>query len=398
MTKLWDTTTNNNNKSSTTTAATNQQPRPQSVAVIGAGAVGCYYGARLWQAGHDVQFYARTTTTTTTPSLPTTTAKKVDLTIESIDGNFVLPDWPVVDDTRAMRPAPDWILVTLKSTALSQLPSLLRPLLQQQAKEGGARRHTTNILTLMKGLVDDDLVTLLQQELYGDEEGDTSSFLDCCRTLYGGLAFLAAHRTSPTHVQHVFAGPIAAGVVTSHVSDATARHELEQLWQPVPTVPCQWESNVRVGRYRKLLWNLPFNSISVLMGGLSMEEMTSDPSLLHLVKCAMEETLAIAVADCGTNDNDALSSDHVNRILAMAATMGDFLPSTTIDFLEGRPMEVEYLFTKPLERAQALGVATPHLWSLVQMVQALERQREQKQQEQDCQPDDYKSDNSKKNQ
>ena len=65
---------NDNNKNNPQVSSTH---RPQRIVVLGTGAVGGYYGARLWQAGHDVRFYLR--------SLPQSSTS--GLRIESIDGD-----------------------------------------------------------------------------------------------------------------------------------------------------------------------------------------------------------------------------------------------------------------------------------------------------------------------
>ena len=213
----------------------------------------------------------------------------------------------------------------------------------------------------------------MQQATGQELREEDSTSLNCCRTLYGGLAFIAANRIAPGYIQHLSAGPIAAGIATSAIDPTTARQELEQLWQPVPTVPCQWEESLLVGRWRKMLWNLPFNGISVAMGGIPTDEIVSDPSLRALARQVMHETLAIERAECG-NDNDcALPESQIEAMFTLTDSIGSYRPSTMIDLLEQRPMEVKYLFQKPVERAWALRVATPHLDTLVAMIEARQR-------------------------
>ena len=74
----------------------------------------------------------------------------------------------------------------------------------------------TKILTLMNGLVDDDVIRLLKQAT--GQSVDDNEPLQCCRTLYGGLAFIAANRTAPGAIHHLSAGPIAAGVASTQLS------------------------------------------------------------------------------------------------------------------------------------------------------------------------------------
>lgn len=347
--------------------------RPQSVAVIGAGAVGSYYGARLWQAGHHVQFYARRGQRTDGSSA-FDALKQKGMSITSIHGNFEIPadKLQVFDSTEAMQPTPDWILIGLKSTALSAIPDLILPLLLPSDTN---TNNKTNILVLMNGLVDEDLIHHLKQAT-GQSTDDPKEPLKCCRTFYGGLAFIAANRLGPGKIHHYYAGPIAAGVASTQVTgdgtcpDTTVRQEIQSLWQPVQAVPCQWEDNLLLGRWRKMLWNLPFNGISVAMGGIPTNEIVTDPGLRALARHVMQETLAVAQAECGPA---SLTDSHVEQMFAITDGMDAYRPSTMIDLLEKRPMEVLYLFRKPLERAQALGVPTPHLFTIVTMIEALQR-------------------------
>ena len=165
---------------------------------------------------------------------------------------------------------------------------------------------------------------------------------------------------------------VLSGVVSTQTTLPNARSELQALWHGVPAVPCQWEEDLRTGRWRKMLWNLPFNGISVAMGGIPTDEIVGDAGLRALARAVMEETLAVAVAECGPEEC-ALNSSHVDAMFALTDSLGSYRPSTMIDLLERRPMEVEYLFRKPLQRAQALGVPTPHLYTLVTMIEALQR-------------------------
>ena len=320
--------------------------------MIGSGAVGSYYGARLWQEGyHQVQFYLR-------PGAAFDESQRKGFQIQSIDGDFVLPpeDLCLVNSTFSIQDKPDWIILALKTTALSAIPDLILPLLSEKAK----------ILPLMNGMIDQELIRLLK-EATGQTDDDE---LKCCRTLYGGMAMIAANRVAPGEIHHLFGGPISVGIASTQTSAETAKHELLSLWQPITTVECNWEDSLRLGRWRKMLWNLPFNGVSVAMNGIPTDEIVTDPGLRTLSRRVMEETMAAAVAECGEG---SLDQSHIEGMYTFTDAMGSYRPSTMIDLLERRPMEVEYLFRQPLQRAQALGVDTPHLFTIVTMIEALQR-------------------------
>eukprot|EP00977_Amphora_coffeiformis_P022478 scaffold10892_cov163-Amphora_coffeaeformis.AAC.9 len=325
--------------------------KPQTIAVIGSGAMGSYYGARLWQEGqHQVQFYLR-------PGAAFDESQRKGFQIQSIDGDFVLPpgDLCLINSTFAMD-KPNWIILALKTTALAAIPDLILPLLSEKVK----------ILPLMNGMIDHELIRLLKEATGQTDDGE----LQCCRTLYGGMAMIAANRLSPGEIHHLFGGPISVGIASTQTSAKIAKQELLSLWEPIKTVECNWEDSLRLGRYRKMLWNLPFSGVSVAMGGIPTDEIVQDPGLRILSRRVMEETLAIAVAECGEG---ALDQSHIEGMYTFTDSMGSYRPSTMIDLLERRPMEVEYLFRQPLQRAQALGVDTPYLFTIVTMIEALQR-------------------------
>ena len=108
------------------------------------------------------------------------------------------------------------------------------------------------------------------------------------------------------------------------------------------------------------------------MGGIPTDQIVKDPGLRALARLVMEETLAVARAECGSPD--VLNESLIDSFLALTESMDvSYRPSTTIDLLERRPMEVEYLFRKPLQRARALGIDTPHLHTVVTMIEAWQR-------------------------
>ena len=246
-----------------------------------------------------------------------------------------------------MDPA-DWILLCLKSTAMSDIPSLLEPLLQPN----------TRVVAIMNGLVEDDLMQLLPPQT----------------TLYGGMAFICCNRIQPGHVHHSFKGSLSAGLAygTDPLADRTA---LEELWGPTP-VQLDYEEPLLRGRWLKNLWNLPFNGISVAMGGITIDQVVQDPGLRKLAYRVMDETLAVANAELterGYAPNQLIPKETLETMMGFSDSMGAYQTSTMIDLVERKPMEVHYLFREPLKRAQALQVPTPHLETLVWQIEALQR-------------------------
>lgn len=124
------------------------------------------------------------------------------------------------------------------------------------------------------------------------------------------------------------------------------------------------------------VWNLPFNGISVAMGGITVDKIVNDPGLRRLADLVMDETIAAANADLASNGIDEafyLGDKDKKRMFDLSDGMGPYRTSTMIDFVDKNPMEVEYLFRKPVDRAADLGVPVPHLDTLVAQIEAFQR-------------------------
>lgn len=333
-----------------------------SVAIVGAGAVGGYYGARLWECGaFDVKFHMR--------GEHHMESKRSGLNVTSIHGDvFIPPDkLQAFSDTKDLGKV-DWIIVALKSTSLKAIPALISPLLQP---------GKTKVIAIMNGLIEADLIQLLQE--YNGEDAD-DEYLHCCGALYGGMAFLCSNRICPGCINHTYAGLLSGGVA-AHSPNFTPEEALEafrQFWSLVDKVETQVEKSLLSGRWRKNVWNLPFNGISVALGGITVDKIVTDPELRALADKVMDETIATANADLARNGlghSFHLGKKDKEQMFALSDGMGAYRTSTMIDLVEGNPLEVQYLFREPVARANELGVPVHHLETLLAQIGALQRLR-----------------------
>jgi 2-dehydropantoate 2-reductase len=251
-----------------------------NVAIVGAGAVGSYYGARLWEAGHAVTFYMR--------GEHYESSKRDGLSVTSVDGDIRIPadQLHTVNDTSAVTTPVDWVLVALKSSSLEAIPDLIYSMLSPD----------TRILVIMNGLVEDDLIRMLKERA-SETDLEPGEPLQCCRALYGGMAVICVNRLAPGRIDHSFAGLLAAGVACSRTEDPRQdQTAFEDLWAP-SLVKTDYEACLLRGRWKKMIWNLPFNGISVAMGGITVDRIVTDPDLRGLVDLIMDEVIATANAD-----------------------------------------------------------------------------------------------------
>jgi 2-dehydropantoate 2-reductase len=288
---------------------------------------------------------------------------------QSVRGNIFIPpnQLQVFNDTNDMGTV-DWVICALKSTGLDAIPGLIYPLLNNQ----------TRVLNIMNGLIDDDLLTMLAK--YDGQTDPSNHQLTCCAAVYGGMALLCSNRVAPGHIDHSYAGLLSAGVAAATSSETVASDEhhqaaFEALWHPAD-VDVVYEPSLLRGRWKKNCWNLPFNGISVAMGGVTIDIVVNDPGLRKLAYTVMDETIRIANEDLkqsGYDETWYLGDAEKKQMMDLSDAMGPYKTSTMLDLVERRPMEVQFLFRKPLERADRLGIQAPHLETLVALIEAYQK-------------------------
>jgi 2-dehydropantoate 2-reductase len=292
-----------------------------SVAVVGSGAVGLYYGGRLAEAGGDVRFLARS---------DFSEMKRHGLRAESADGDFSLPDVRVFRRPEEIGPV-DLVIVAWKATANGALAETLPPLLH-----GG-----TQVLTLQNGLGNCEAIA----EIVGAER------------VCGGLCFVCINRIAPGVIRHTAGGRLTVGEfskgVPGRAEGIAARFREAKI--PAAAVP-----DLAAAQWEKLIWNVPFNGLSVAEGGVATDALLADPNIEGEIRELMHEVVAAARAQ-GIYLDEALVEKNISR----TRPMGPYRPSTMIDFTEGRELELGPIWEEPLRRAGAAGVAMPALEKLL---------------------------------
>lgn len=304
-------------------------PSSPRIAVIGAGAVGGYYGARLAQHGHEVHFLLRS---------DYHSVKQSGWTVQSIAGDFSLSPQQthVYDDPHKMPPA-DLVIVTLKTTSNPRYEPLIRPLL----------KDSTAILTLQNGLGNEDRLA----SLFGNAR------------VLGGMAFVCINRTGAGQIHHIDHGMIRLGEFRDP-STPRAR-EIAKMFNE-SKVPCEVLDNLIAGRWGKLVWNVPFNGLGAVLD-LTTDQLLAHDDGVQLVSALMREVVAGARA-LGYE----LPDDLIELNLARTRTMGAYQSSMQIDRRAGRSLEIESILGEPLRQARKAGVSTPALEVLYQMARLID--------------------------
>lgn len=291
---------------------------------MGAGAVGLYYGGRLAAAGEDVRFLLRA---------DYGTACRDGLKIESVDGDCALPEVRAFRSAEEIGPV-DLVIVAWKATANAALAEVLPPLLH----EG------TQVLTLQNGLGNCEAIAAIT----GAER------------VLGGLCFVCLNRLSPGFVKHTAGGRVSVG---EFVSDGRGRAaEIVRRFKAA-RIPAVVGEPLAEAQWKKLVWNVPFNGLAVAEGGVTTDVLLANPATEAEIRALMAEVIAAARAQ-GLDLSDGLAEQNIEQ----TRPMGAYRPSSMIDFVEDREVEVEPIWAEPLRRAEAAGVAMPRLRNLLERI------------------------------
>jgi 2-dehydropantoate 2-reductase len=231
----------------------------------------------------------------------------------------------------------DVVVLATKATSNDQIRKLISPLVTG---------HTA-ILTLQNGLGVEEPVA----EVVGPE-----------RTM-GAICFIGCIRTAPGVVECSFPGLMVVG---EFGRPATARtHALANLFQHAG-VKCEAQNNLEEMRWRKLVWNVPFNGLAIAAGGVTTDVLLADEGLRSLSRRLMEE-----VVDAATKFGHAIPRSFIELQFERTTQMHDYRPSSLIDFEEGREVELEEIWGEPVRRAKSVGVPVPRLEMLYWLLKRL---------------------------
>lgn len=288
---------------------------PFRIAVVGSGAIGCYYGAKLAGAGGDVHFLMRG---------DASEIRQTGLRIRSQDGNVQVSNVQHYASTAEIGPA-DLVLIAIKATSNADLLHLVPPLLHGK----------TMLLTLQNGLGNEEFLA----ENFGAER------------VLGGLCFVCLNRVSRGAIEEYGHGHLTIGEFEG--GPLTRTHEVADLFKRSGVVSRVLE-NLALERWRKLVWNIPFNGLTIISGGIDTAAILADEDLRALALALMDEVIAAANA-CGYPLPAEAALEQIKRTEAMGA----YKPSTLIDLEAGRPLEIEPIWGEPLRRALVAGARAP---------------------------------------
>jgi 2-dehydropantoate 2-reductase len=291
------------------------------ITIVGTGALGGWYAGLLAEAGHEVHCLARS---------DHEVINRDGLTLRNKGTQRIVRVASAAPEASAIGPC-DLVVVTLKSTSNHALARLLGPLL------GPA----TLVVTLQNGMGNvEALAKLLPAE-----------------RIVAGLCFVCINRIAPAVIDTTLAGYVRMAAAVGPINPAVER--CVEIFAAAG-VDCQAEASLEAVLWKKLCWNIPFNGLSIAAGGITTDLILADRALNERAYLLMKEVQAAAVAR-GHGFEDA----HIKRQFVVTVGMGPYRPSSLIDFMEGRDVEVEGIWGEPLRRGLASGVAMPETQRLI---------------------------------
>lgn len=302
-------------------------PSSGKIAIVGAGAVGCYYGGLLARAGRDVRFLMRA---------DLEAVKAGGLTIVTRGETVKLPDVKAFGSTEEIGPC-DLVIVALKATANAALEELLPPLLGPE----------TVVLTLQNGLGNEEFIS----DRWGAE------------WTMGALCFVCLNRTAPGVIEHYDHGTLSIGEFRR---PSSPRAEAIASAFRGAGIEATAVENLVTERWRKLLWNIPFNGLAIAAGGATVADVLADDDLRLLSRQLMDEGL-----DAARRLGHVIPDEFADWQIERSYSMGAYKPSSMLDWEARRPVEVEAIWGEPWRQGTAAGASMARLETLYRLLKKL---------------------------
>jgi 2-dehydropantoate 2-reductase len=294
------------------------------IGLVGVGAVGGFYGLMLHQGRGDVHFHLRSNFEKVKEDGFSLVHHLPKLKQEEIK------NLPIYKDTSSIGIC-DWIIIATKATVNDQIIDLIRPMVDKK----------TSFLTLQNGMGNVENIA----QAYGED-----------RVILGGLCFTCINRTEPNRIESLLPGYVQFGQYGGLLSEKGS--SLVDAFKRAG-VKVRRAQSLDEALWRKLCWNVPFNGLSITSGGI-----TTDLILSNDVLRERAHRLMIEIQEGAQAYGIMIEDGFLEKQFQLTEAMGAYQPSSLIDYLAKKPVEVEAIFGKALYRGQSKGVEMKELSKL----------------------------------
>lgn len=294
------------------------------IAVLGAGAVGCYFGALLARAGHAVTFIGR--------AAHVEAINARGLVLETAKGRETIAARAAID-TRHL-PTPDIVLVAVKSGDSEDAARAL----------AGRVSGETRILSLQNGV---------------DNAERMAAILG--QSVIPAVVYVGTEMAGAGHVRHHGRGELL-------ISASPASAALAEVLRSAQ-IPTTVSDTIATALWSKLIVNCAYNALSAI-GQIAYAPMMATEGTRDVIVAAIAECVAVATA-CGVT----VPADIETTTLALAESMPAQTSSTAQDLARGKPSEIDFLNGHIVRKGREHGIATPINLALLVAVRLAEKGR-----------------------
>ena len=302
------------------------------VLIVGAGAIGGFYGALLARQDAEVSVVCRS---------DYTQVKQHGIEINSHSlGNWIFKPSQILRNASEFQGTADYVFLCTKIIPGLDRVNLIRDAISPE----------TAIVFIQNGIE-------IEQELL-------DAFPD--NEVISGLAFICSNRVRPGKIVHLAYGRLALGNASERIEKQKKTLHLCNLFNH-SGIECIAADNILTARWQKCVWNAPFSPLSVLSGGL----LTSD--ILHsqeaFVRSIMQEVCSIAAAT-----GHPLPDNIIDINIKSTYDMPPYKTSMLLDFEQGHPMETEAILGNTIRAGRRSGTVCPHLETVYALIKLRELQ------------------------
>lgn len=300
------------------------------ILIVGAGAIGGFYGSLLAKAGAQVSVVCRS---------DYEIVKQQGFRIDSVSlGKWQFQPQQVLRHAGDYQDEADYLILCSKVTEQ----------IDRVATISAAVRKNTVIVFIQNGV---EIEAELQAAFPNNK-------------LISGLAFICCNRLAPGEISHLAYGKLTLGDVPLGASDSTL--QLQQLFLQAG-IECIISQNIIASRWQKCVWNAPFNPLSVLSGGLPTLAILQ--SQVGIIRRIMQDVCDIA-AGCGYTLPDDIIETNIQNTLAMPP----YKTSMLLDFERRQAMETEAILGNAVRAADRENIACPTLRTVYALMKLRELQ------------------------
>jgi 2-dehydropantoate 2-reductase len=302
----------------------------KKIYVLGAGAVGCYFGGMLARAHHDVTFIARP------QRVEALNASGLEMDCKAFHETVRVK---ASSDLFALKDA-DLVLLSVKSLDTERTLAQIKSILPSKAV----------ILSLQNGVANIDIASKM-----------------IVNPVYAAVVYVAAGMVGQNTMKHHGRGELLVGSLgTASPADDQNLSEICKLFEGAG-VPCSTTPQIKRDMWLKFLVNCSFNAISGI-GQISYGEMVKSPEIVKLIEEITKEFLAIAaLKDVKISMLEATAAND-----SIATTMVTQVSSTAQDLAKGKKTEIDFLNGHIVELGKRYGVPTPYNESVHTLVKMME--------------------------